>query len=159
MDTNVLMNYFLGKEPMATDCRRIIDASAEAPHALYVSSLSMKDLGYLLGMSLKRMERLEKGSVSPASAAAASEISWACLKHVLGFAQIVPVGGNECLDSFTYRPLHDDFEDDLLVAAAIASGADFLVTEDTRLRAHAPIACLSTADMAILLEAELASRV
>ena len=113
LDTNVLMGYFLGREPVAVDCCRIIDACAEAPHALYVSSHSVKDLSYLLSMSLKRMERMEKGSVSPASAAAASEISWACVRHVMEFAQVVPVGSAECLEAFTYRPLHDDFEDDL----------------------------------------------
>ena len=67
---------------------------------------------------------------------------------------VVPVGQAECYDAFTLRALHEDFEDDLVVAAARQVGADFLVTGDDKLRRHAPIACLSPSGLESLLEAE-----
>ena len=60
---------------------------------------------------------------------------------------IVPVGQNEALRAMTYRDLHDDFEDDLLLAAAARVDADYVVTSDRALLRHAPVACLDPVDM------------
>ena len=48
--------------------------------------------------------------------------------------------------------IHRDFEDDLILAAMERSGADYLVTNDKRLRTHAPVAAITPADMLTLLE-------
>ena len=49
-------------------------------------------------------------------------------------------------------PLHDDFEDDLAIAAAQRVDADFVVTFDRLLIHHAPVACLEPSDMMVLLK-------
>ena len=43
-------------------------------------------------------------------------------------------------------------EDDLIIAAAERSRADFLVTFDERLTRHAPVAALAPADVLALLD-------
>ena len=74
-----------------------------------------------------------------------------------GLSLIVPVGQNEALRAMTYRDLHDDFEDDLLLAAAARVDADYVVTSDRALLRHAPVACLDPADMRALLRARAAA--
>ena len=64
---------------------------------------------------------------------------------------------DEALRAMTYRDLHDDFEDDLLLAAAARVDADYVVTSDRALLRHAPVACLDPADMRALLRVRAAA--
>ena len=41
------------------------------------------------------------------------------------------------------RELHSDYEDDLIIAAAIRAQADLLVTNDVKLSSHAPVAAMN----------------
>ena len=157
LDTNVLVDYALGREPGCAACGEIIAQAAGANHVLYAASTSLKDAYRLVCASLKRAERIASGSVSDARGLAAREIAWACVRQLMQTLLVVPVGQSECLDAFTLRALHDDFEDDLIVAAARKIGADFLVTGDTRLQAHAPVGCLSPRKLADFLVAESAT--
>ncbi len=52
-----------------------------------------------------------------------------------------------------FSPLHDDYEDNLVVAAAQRSRADCLVTNDEKLLRHSPVATFSCRDAAIYLRA------
>ena len=44
------------------------------------------------------------------------------------------------------RNLHSDYEDDLIIAAAMRAKADLLVTNDAKLCSHAPVAAMSVED-------------
>lgn len=44
------------------------------------------------------------------------------------------------------RKLHSDYEDDLIIAAAMRAKADLLVTNDVKLCSHAPVAAMSVED-------------
>ena len=48
--------------------------------------------------------------------------------------------------------LHADFEDDLIIAAALRAEADYLVTNNEGLLRHCPVAALDARDMVALLE-------
>ena len=50
------------------------------------------------------------------------------------------------------RRLHGDFEDDLVIAAAMRVKADLLVTADKALLLHAPVAAVDLADAVKYLE-------
>ena len=54
-----------------------------------------------------------------------------------------------------HRTIHYDFEDDLMVAAAKRSEADFIVTRDKQFLAHCPVAALDTFDMLDYLQKTL----
>ena len=58
------------------------------------------------------------------------------------------------LGAFTYKRVHDDFEDDLVLAALDAVGANFLMTHDDMLKKHAGDFCI-TAEEGLGLLAEL----
>ena len=154
LDTNVIVDYLMGREPVCSECKELISKHALGEHAVYVSSLSLKDVYYLVSMQLKRMERQAQGRVTDASALAAREIAWSCVRMLVENLLVVPVGRAESLQAFVYKPVHGDFEDDLVLAAAYSANADFVVSNDATLLKHAPIACLSSADMIALLDSE-----
>lgn len=117
----------------------------------------MPDLFFLLCQETKRYLREHGKPVDERFAAAVRESAWSSVRNVMGLSLIVPVGQNEALRAMTYRDLHDDFEDDLLLAAAARVDADYVVTSDRALLRHAPVACLDPADMRALLRARAAA--
>ncbi|MEG2477810.1 MAG: hypothetical protein RSA81_06380, partial [Gordonibacter sp.] len=91
---------------------------------------------------------LDKGTV-----AAIRESAWSCVRSMRELSIVVPVGQSDILQATTYRDLHDDFEDDLVLAAAQRVEATYLVTFDGRLCRRAPVACLDPASLLTLLHA------
>lgn len=157
LDTNVLVDYYLGREPGCSACVSIINL-AQDTHPLYATALSLKDVYYLVGATLKRAQRMAQGELTQSDARACNEIAWGCVRHAMDITLVAGTGRNECLDALVLRSLHDDFGDNLVAAAARSVQADFIVTGDERLRAHSPVAALSPQDMAALLDAEASGR-
>ena len=152
VDTNVWIDYFLECRPEAHEAAMGFMAEATAADAvLYTSSATMPDLFFLLCQETKRYLREHGKPVDERFAAAVRESAWSSVRNVMELSMIVPVGQNEALRAMTYRDLHDDFEDDLLLAAAARVDADYVVTSDRALLRHAPVACLDPADMRALL--------
>ena len=50
-----------------------------------------------------------------------------------------------------YRTIHNDFEDNLIIAAAQRANVTYLVTNDKKLIQHAPIAALTPEDVTKLI--------
>lgn len=73
---------------------------------------------------------------------------------MLDIALVPNLGYAEGREALLLQNVHGDFEDNLVVAAALHMGADCLVTSDGRLMKHAPIACLTPQDALALLKRE-----
>lgn len=144
VDTNVWMDYFLVRQEPHREAAELVSlAFGSEDVALYVASLSLKDLSYLLESVFRRIARVVTGEVSPQAAAAARETSWGCVSAVVDKALIVPVGHAEVLQAFTLRQAHDDFEDDLLLGCAYRADVDYVVTGDATLGRRSPVPCIS----------------
>ena len=63
-DTNVLVDYLIGREPGCSACKYIIATAQEHQLALYATALSMKDAYYLVCANLKRLERNRENASS-----------------------------------------------------------------------------------------------
>ena len=61
-------------------------------------------------------------------------------------------GGSDLWIASKYKKLYADFEDDLVLAAAVRAKANYFVASDERLLRKAPVAALSPIDMLALLE-------
>ena len=154
LDTNVLVDYHLGRQPQGGACTELIGLLWKLGTTPYIAAVSLKDLFYLVSAHIKQSVRKEKGALIQVDTRIASKIAWACVEQTLDIAEIVPLRRPECLRARDLRALHDDFEDDLVLAAAEHSGADYFVTSDDALRKHASIACLSPSDMVTLLKSK-----
>ena len=153
LDTNVLIDFLLGRGS-AKDVSRLLALCQERDLLVMVSNLSLKDVFYLVEKTIKAQARADHGGMlSEADAAAARQIAWSCVKSVGEFAKVVGSTYAEYREACLLEPLHDDFEDDLVVSCAIHYGADVLVTSDERLITHAPVACLTPSDAVLAIEA------
>lgn len=113
--------------------------------ALYVVSHSIKDIAYILAATMKEYARSQDGALSPDAAAAAREVAWGCVRNMLDRAIVIPVGQSEILQAFTYKGIHDDLEDDIILGAACRAEVGYILTHDKLLARHSPIPCIDVA--------------
>lgn len=156
LDTNVIVDYLMGREPGCSECARIIDMHAAGEHVVCVSVLTLKDVYYLVSMHLKRMEREAGNGLDEAMARAANEVAWSCVRFIVETIHVVSAGRGDALQALAFKAVHGDFEDNLVAASAQSARVDHLVSNDEKLIRHAPVSCLSSADAVALLESELA---
>ncbi len=143
IDTNVWMDYFLARTPGHQAVSKFLRLSIDSDSvAVYVASLSLKDLSYLLANDMKSNARKMGRAITPDVVAVAREMAWTCVRKVIDFAIVAPVGQPELLQAFTYKGVHDDYEDDILLGVAYRIGADYIVTYDKELAERSPIRCL-----------------
>lgn len=142
--TNVWMDYFSGRSDRTANVVHLIEiADASERIALFASSLSVKDVSYLVSAGIKRECRRKTGSLSEGAIAVADETAWACVRQMRELAIIAPVGADEVFDSFVFRLHHNDFEDDLMLGVANRIDADYVVTEDKNLIKHTNGVCIN----------------
>ncbi|MEC4175331.1 PIN domain-containing protein [Adlercreutzia sp. R7] len=152
LDTNIWIdNYFAHREGSEA-ARELIAYANEQNYTLAYAATSTKDLFFLAGSELKRLVREEKGELSEEDARSCSDLTWAFLKNMTSIAVAIPVGEPQIWLATHYRALHGDFEDDLILAAAEESKADYLVTNDRALFGKAAIPVFTSADMLAYLK-------
>ena len=150
VDTNVWLSHYLGQRTNHHEASSFIVAAGKRDAALFCPVHCVKDAYYLIGADLKRQAR-ELGDCGDAMAAAANEASWACIRNLTEIATVVGADLADVVEARALRPVHPDFEDDLLVSAARRCNADYLVTFDKLLRSHCPMAALTPAEAEALL--------
>ena len=152
LDTNVWLDYFIDRSAMHDQARDVVLRCIDKDIDLLAALLSVKDCFFLVSQELKRAERSEVGTVSESAAAAIREVAWSCASSIRKLAYIVPLDESDMLEAILLRAAHPDFEDNLVLAAAMRAQADHIVTSDKSLIAHAPMSCLSLDDALKLVE-------
>lgn len=146
LDTNCWLDYYVPSRPNAQQtCDLIRYAFVHDAKLLYPAAIA-KDVYYLIALEMKRCIHEEQGSLSQSAAALASESAWSAVNHMRENAFAVSIGQADVWYAAKMRPVHGDFEDNLVLAAAEQAKATFLVTNDQQLIAHAPVAALTPGD-------------
>lgn len=101
---------------------------------------------------LKMDERDERGKLDEKAAHAITIIAWGYLESLDGYLTIVGSGMSDAWLARKCKRLHSNFEDDLVIAAAMRAKADDIVTSDERLRRHSPVATITPAQLVTLLD-------
>ncbi|MCI9208049.1 MAG: hypothetical protein HFJ68_05790 [Adlercreutzia caecimuris] len=91
--------------------------------------------------------------VTSERSAIAEQFAWQAMLSLNEQGTAVPADTSDVTVARYFHQVHRDFEDDLVLAAVERSGADYLITNDKKLRAHAPVAAITPADMLTLLKA------
>lgn len=152
LDTNVWLDLFSSDRPGRRDALRLVDWATEQDALLLFAASTVKDLYYILKLEEKRKLRADTGAITPAAAQAIDEYAWGCIHAMEEIATVVPIDQSDLWIAEKYRFLHSDFEDNLILAAAVRAKADFLVTSDKALLAKSPLATLNPSDMLGLVE-------
>ena len=134
LDTNVLLDLLLQRDPWAAEAEAIRLADTEGDLAIHVSASSLTDVFYV-------SRRL-----------AGRDRAWGAIRLCLDQFRVVAVGGAELQAASGFAG--EDFEDNLQIAVAVAAGLECIVTRDLSGFGHSPVPALQPAD----LLAKLATR-
>lgn len=152
LDTNIWLDYFLGWRDMSPTSRRLVELALNQDCTLAYAVSSAKDVFYIVTSEHKRLERAAEGSLGKGAVAAANAAAWGCVNALQEMACAVPLDHTDVWMASKQRVLHADFEDDLIIVAALRAKADYLVTNNEGLLRHCPVAALDARDMVALLE-------
>lgn len=153
VDTNVLVDF--RTMPKGNESRAFMTWALCHGVRLGVAAHSLKDMFNIVERDLKRQNAFD-GAIDPeAAGAAAREAAWATVRLLIEKLEVI---GSDYMDAFLaakYQPLHDYYEDNLVIAACHRMKADALVTNDRKLIRHAPVLAMTPGDALKLLEVEL----
>lgn len=152
LDTNVWLDRYLPWRSGYAAAKRLIVNSFEQNQTLAYAVPSIKDVFYMVAAEHKRAEQAATGALSESAARAATVAAWGCINNMQEIATAIPLDHTDVWLASKQRSLHGDFEDDLVIAAAMRGKVDYLVTNDETLLRHCPVAALSVSDMCKLLE-------
>jgi len=155
LDTNVWLDAFLpGRVHKEAACS-VLALSQRARIDLLYPVHILPDVFYLSLIDLKRNLARLYPDRQELCAQAARTTAWEFVNTMREVATAVGADQADVWLACKREPLHDDVEDNLVVAAAERAKADFLVTSDRKLIAHSPVATLSPEDMVALLATTL----
>ena len=154
LDTNVWHEYEMGDSPHH-ESSALVHWAAAHDVRLGIAAHSLKDLFSLIERDLKRMNADEQEIDEERCGAAARAAAWGALSELIDNVEVV---GSDYMDAFLalkYRPLHDYYEDNLVIAACERMNADALVTNDQKLLKHAPVFAMTPTDALAWLKVKL----
>lgn len=147
VDTNIWIDYYLGYRTGHAQARELLAQANHADVDILHAVTSTKDVFFLVAADFKREARKQaQGVLSPSAAQAAQAVAWACVDNIQTISTAVGCDQSDVWIARKQRELHSDYEDNLIVAAAMRSKASLLVTNDEKLLRHCPVAALCAED-------------
>lgn len=146
LDTNVWLDLFIPSNPghrAAWDFLRATasyDDSAGRDVVLLYPARIMGDVFYKVHLEAKRWLRTSQFGTEEERARACRDHAWDCVQDMHELATAVGTDESDVWLALKYRSVHEDLEDDFVLAAADRAQADYLVTSDTRLARKARVA-------------------
>ncbi len=147
LDTNIWIDANLGWRKGHKDANELIAFARNHGVELAYAITTVKDVYYLIGADLKWRERKEKGVLTQEAADAISEISWAVTDNMSEVATPIAMDLADVWMARKLRAIHNDLEDNMVIAAGERANADYIVTSDARLLANPHVHALTAADM------------
>ena len=146
IDTNVWIDFFIDRGRNHDLAVAFVLASRERDIPLFTPIGSTKDVYFAVACELKRMQREEAGMVSEEFANAVDEVAWSCLSALRKQSTVVAADASDMIEAMVQRSIHGDYEDNLVIAAAIRASATHIVSSDAQLQRHSPIPCIGIAE-------------
>ena len=128
VDTNILLDGFLEREPFADDARTLFEITRSRRIAGYVTATTITDIFYIVRRQARSMERARQAVID-----------------TLALMEVCSVDG-DILERAIASPL-TDFEDAVQLACAIANNLDAIITRDTQGFAGAILPILSVGEL------------
>ncbi len=130
LDTNILIDIIHNREPFVNEALKILTSKEEYNYELYVSSLSIANLAYLLD-KLKRKPH-------------------PVIAKVLYWAKTISLT-QEIIHETTMSKF-EDFEDGLQYFSAISANVDVIITRDTKDYKHSMLPIMIPAEFLEFLQ-------
>lgn len=138
LDTNVWLDLYLPRRPAHTMSSELVREARNRDYPLAFAAHSALEVYQHISAENKRWLR-DQGRLDEIAATAVKRLAWDCVDEMREVATAIPVDSSDLYLMAKLRDLHNDFEDDLIMAACERARANYLVTSDRKLLAHAPI--------------------
>lgn len=142
VDTNVWLDYLLGYRSNHQSAKAFIVEARRQDLPLVIPAHSMKDIFFLVQQQLKAANRIDGKQSPEAAAQSARAVAWASVDLIMELAAVGPSDQGDAWIASRQRNVHDDYEDNLVVACAMHLDARLLVTNDKLLIKHASVPAL-----------------
>ena len=146
VDTNVWVDFFVDRGRNHNAAVAFVTAARKNNAPLFTTIESTKDVFFIIACELKRMQRAATGNVTEPFARAADEAAWSCLSALRKHSVIVAADESDMIEAMVQRANHGDYEDNLVIAAAMRAGATHIVSSDKQLQTQSPIPCIGIAE-------------
>lgn len=146
LDTNVWLDNYIPTRPGHETARRLLRHARNNGVQLVYAVGTIKDVFYLVSSHFKNDIRSHGQAVGKVEALVAKELAWSCVDNMRELACAVGADESDVWLASKYRSLHEDLEDNLVLAAAERARAAYLVTSDRTLIGKATVAALTPAD-------------
>lgn len=143
LDTNVWVDFFIDRNLNHDHARKLVKAARAKGVPLFTSIETTKDVFFIVALELKRAQREASRVVTDEFANAVNETAWSCLGSMRRQSTVIGADHSDMIEAMTLRHAHGDYEDNLIVAAAMRAKASHIVSSDEQLRKHSPIPCIS----------------
>ena len=124
IDTNVILDALMAREPWAASAQALLLAAAEEKTEACITASTMTDLYFLLRKHLRDYEKVKQ-----------------TLLGLIASITILDVSGTDCEKAFTLSM--SDYEDALLACCGKRHKADYIVTRNKKHFAGSPVKTIS----------------
>ena len=153
VDTNVWLDYLLEDRPLHGESREFIVQAVQDEVSLVIPSHCLKDIFVLLQSIMKKANREAGAQSAEVAADVARTYAWACIDLIMELAAVCGSDESDAWLAARHRSIHNDYEDNLVLSAALRINARLLVTNDKALIAHSPVAAMDARTARLYLNA------
>ena len=143
LDTNVWLDAFLPTREGHSVAKTLINRAQTHDIALFYPVHTLPDVFYFVYVAIKYELRKLLQDRDEVIAAAARTTAWECVNAMREIASAVGADQGDVWLACKIEYLHNDVEDNLVLAAVRGAKADCLVTSDKELLKHASLACVA----------------
>ncbi len=151
VDTNVWVDLYVPGRPNREGSLAFFEEARRSQAELVFTLEIARAVFRVVAFEAKRWVRQGKGELSEANARAISDHAWDFVQDMQEYG--TPVGSStpDLWMASKLRDGHPEIEDNLIVAACMRLGTDYLVTNDAKLLRRAPVAAVDPQMMTRLL--------
>ena len=154
LDTSVWLDALLPLQTTRACSVELLTLVVDNDVPVTYAAQSSLDVYRKVGSAYKQWIR-RTGRLTEDWAVAVKRWAWDCVTAMQEVATAVPVDASDIWLASKYRDYHDDYEDDLILAACHRAKVDYLVTNDRKLLAHADVCAKTPEQMLGLLKIRL----
>lgn len=155
VDTCVWVDNYCSDHVGSESARHFLAEAYRRGAVLLYAVHAAKDVLYVLENEFKRAARRESGFIDDASARAARQAALGCMKNMCSLATAVGADASDIWLADKYLEVHRDFEDNLVLSACRRAKADYLITSDRSLIAHATVVAKTPDEMLGLMRLDI----
>lgn len=145
LDTNVWLDLYIPNRQNAAVSKELVVLGEQKAYLMYPVRI-ICDVFFQICLEAKQWVRQSR-PLTQDYANAIRDHAWDCVEHMRSIATAIGADDSDVWHACKLRALHEDLEDNFVLAAASRAKVDYLVSSDVRLLRSASVAAHTPKDM------------